>query len=130
MPDRHQPSGAFVVMARAARVRGRLGLLLLGATLGVAAAPACEPMLRVNGTVRDRGGRGLDGVAVLLRAEGRGPHPATTDNEGTFHVSIVGAEHALVSFSKDGYLPTEIEVKSKTPPLSIVLDSAGGGPKP
>lgn len=102
--------------------RLRLGLLVLAVVLGMAATAACEPMLRVNGTVRDRSGHALDGVAVLLRAEGRGPHLAKTDKDGVFHVSIVGAERAMVSFSKDGYRPTEVDVKSKTPPLSIVLD--------
>jgi len=117
------------MIAHPRRSRIRLGPLLIGLALGVAAAPACEPMLRVNGTVRDRSGHALDGVAVLLRAEGRGPHPATTDQEGVFHVSIVGAERAMISFSKDGYRPTEVEVKSKAPPLSIVLDPASPAPR-
>ena len=122
MPDRRRPRGAAGVIAHAARSYARLGLLLLGVALGVVAAPACEPMLRVSGTVHDRGGHALDGVAVLLRAEGRGPHPATTDKDGLFHVSIVGAERAMVSFAKDGYRRTEVAVNSKAPPLTIVLD--------
>ena len=124
MPDSRGPRGTPAVTSQAVRSRVRFGLLLVGVALGVAVAPACEPMLRVNGTVRDRNDHALDGVSVMLRTEGRGPHPATTDQEGVFHVSIVGADRALVSFSKDGYRPTEVEVKSKTPPLSIVLDSA------
>ena len=36
----------------------------------------------------------------------------------------------MVSFSKDGYRPAEVEVKSKTPPLNIVLDSESSVAKP
>ena len=130
MPSPTGLRSSFAGVAHAPRSRNRIGLLLFNIAIAVAAMPACEPMLRVNGTVRDRSGHALNGVAVLLRAEGRGPHPATTDEEGAFHVSIVGAERAMLSFAKEGYLPAEVEVKGKAPPLSIVLDPTSSASRP
>lgn len=83
-------------------------------------------MLRVRGTVLDRAGHPLDDVSVVLQAEGRGLHKELTDKEGTFHISIVGPERANVTFSKEGYRATALDVKRDPPPLRIVLEPTAG----
>ena len=95
------------------------GTGLACAILVIAFACGCEPVLRVRGTVLDRAGHPLDGVSVVLQAQDRGPHKELSDKEGTFHISIVGAERASVTFSKDGYRSTAVDVKRDPPPLRI-----------
>lgn len=116
------------VLALPAATGDRVGLRICLGLLAVALVAACEPMLRVSGTVRDPGGQPLEHVSVTLKAEGRGPHPTTTDKDGAFHVSIVGAERAVMTFSKDGYHAAVVEVRSKAPPLSVVLEPAARSP--
>ena len=101
---------------------------LLAALLFGAGCPAGETVLRVQGVVADRSAHPLENVAVALRADGRQPHLGTTDREGAFQLSIVGAPHATVTFSKEGFRSAEAAVDVNGPPLRIVLDPATAAP--
>jgi hypothetical protein len=76
----------------------------------LAATIACDPSIRVEGTVHDRQGTPLEGVTVILQSEERGPHNTVTAKDGSFGIGIVGAEprQTKLLFQKDGYKSLEM----------------------
>jgi len=80
--------------------------IIMGALVTLA---ACDPVVRVRGRVHDPGGKPLANVTVTLQAEGRAAHRSVTGSDGTFAVSIVGADpqHTRLLFERPGYKPLE-----------------------
>jgi len=70
---------------------------------------ACDPVIKVQGTVRDRNGNPLENVTVSLQTEGRLPHKTVTAKDGSFAVGIVGADprDTKLVFQKEGYKTVE-----------------------
>ena len=103
--------------------RFQLGLVIFGIVL--AAMIACDPSLRVEGTVHDRQGSPLEGVTVILQSEGRGPHNTVTAKDGSFSVGIVGADprEARLVFQKDGYKTLEMPLgKEYANKMNVTLE--------
>jgi hypothetical protein len=77
---------------------GSLLLLLMVLT-------ACDRVTGVSGKVQDAEGAPLAGVTVTLETEGRAPHPTTSAADGSFEVTIVGAEpgKTTLTLEKAGY---------------------------
>jgi hypothetical protein len=94
----------------------------LVAALFVALA-ACDPVLRVRGSVLDRTGRALENVSVVLEVEGRATRTQSTDREGSFSFTVVGAERGKATFSKSGYKTASVPVRDDGPPVRITLDA-------
>lgn len=94
-----------------------LPLLLLFAFL------ACDPVIKPAGTVRDRQGTPLAGVTVTLESEGRQPRSVATANDGSFRISMVGADAARshLTFHKDGFQNKVLQLAESSKPLDVVL---------
>jgi hypothetical protein len=93
-------------------------LVVSGAILCLA---ACYPALSVRGTVHDRDGTPLQDVALILDAEGRGPHHARSVADGSFEISMVGAPSGTLSFTKPGYKSVAFPVRRDLV-LQVVLE--------
>jgi hypothetical protein len=86
------------------------------------AISACDPVLRLHGTVRDRTNAPVEGASIVLTATGRGPHRDLSAADGTFHITMVGATKANLAVSKPGYKATERAVKPSDRAIDIVLE--------
>ena len=82
----------------------------------------CDRGIHVSGTVRDRSGAPVEGVTVVLTAEGRAPHPAQSAHDGSYNNGIVGPTRAKLAFSKDGYKSVEVEITSERQELDVTLE--------
>jgi len=84
--------------------KGAMVVFVLAVTI------ACDPTIRVEGTVHDRQGNPLEGVTVTLQSEGRGPHKTATAKDGSFGIGIVGADprQTRLSFEKEGYKTVDL----------------------
>lgn len=78
-------------------------------SIALVATIACDPTLKVKGTVHDRQGNPLEDVTVTLQSEGRGPHRSVTAKDGSFGIGIVGADprQTKLLFQKEGYKTLE-----------------------
>jgi hypothetical protein len=81
--------------------------LLLALCLGFAAA--CDENVTVTGVVRSQTAAPVPGVSVTLETSGRAPDKATTGEDGSFNVGIVGADprRTRIHFEKTGFIPQE-----------------------
>lgn len=118
-------------LARFGRVGRTIGIfrivwIAMNAVLLLAAA-ACDSSIRVSGTVRDPHGNPLDGVAVTLQSEDRGPHVTTTANDGSFGVGIVGADahRTRLIFTRAGYKNLEVPL-GDTEHMVVTLEPESG----
>ena len=82
-------------------------LLVLALCLGFAAA--CDENVTVTGVVRSEAATPLPGVSVTLETSGRAPDKATTGDDGSFNVGIVGADprRTRIRFEKSGFVSQE-----------------------
>jgi subtilisin family serine protease len=81
----------------------------LDAQAAIALAPTRPSMFRFTGSVVNRKGRGVRGVAVTLRAARKRTRRATTRANGTFTISRLAAATYTIRVAKRGYrfAPTE-----------------------
>lgn len=86
---------------------------------------ACDPKVRVEGTVVDHRGKALEGVTVRLQSEGRGPHKTETTQDGTFSIGMVGADpaHTSLLFEKKGYKTLQMPFDSTQASLRVTLET-------
>ena len=86
---------------------------------------ACDPVVDVEGVVRDPTGTPVADVAVTLTMPGRVPDKATTAGDGSYDVGIVGADskQTRISFEKRGFKTLEKVVgKPDQQKLDVTLD--------
>lgn len=89
------------------KAAGAAGMVAIAAiALGLM---ACDRYVTVTGVVREPSGTPLRGVVVTLQTVGREPDRASTANDGSFNVGIVGAEpqRTRISFRKEGFQQLE-----------------------
>jgi hypothetical protein len=93
----------------------------------IAMIAACDPVVRVSGTVHDEVGNPIGGVAVVLQAEGRAARERTTANDGTFYVTMIGVkpQGTKILFRKPGFLTVERSIADRNAaPIDVVLSRA------
>ena len=86
---------------------------------------ACDRVTGISGKVQDQQGAPLDGVTITLETDGRGPHKTTSSPDGSFSVTMVGADPSAtkVSFQKEGYKPANQGLKEpRASGVVIVLE--------
>jgi hypothetical protein len=77
--------------------------------------------LSVKGKVTDKAGNGLENVTITFISEGRTPFQKTTDKDGFYTLSLVGAEpnKTRLTFEKEGFQKLEKKLDSES---NVVLD--------
>lgn len=90
----------MVALTLRQKVAGAAGMVAVA--LGLV---ACDPYVTVTGVVREPSGAPLPDVVVTLQTVGREPDRATTSDDGSFNVGIVGADpqRTRISFQKEGF---------------------------
>ena len=99
-------------------------LLHLALCLAPAVLSGCDPYVSVTGTIRDQSGSLVEGVTVTLQVPSREPDIKITGPDGTFNVSMVGAEPAKtrIVFRKEGCEPLERDIqKEAMASMDVVL---------